>query len=116
MEYFSARLLMMCLVDTGRRSRKNMCDESVILFRARDLPHAFAQALKIGKAQQHEYINDKGQRVRWVLARVINLDHVGKTIDGIEVASKLGWHETKEPLAFNHSFHPNKELPAPSFS
>lgn len=106
---------MVCLVDTGRRRRKNMCDEIVIVFRAQNQEQAIVRSLQIGRSHEHEYLNGKGQRVRWKLARVLNLDRVGKRVDGQEVASQLGWHETEEPLAFSHVFNPEEEPPALGF-
>jgi hypothetical protein len=116
MDFFSARLLIVCLVDTGRPRRKNMCDDCVIVFRARDREHAFARALEIGRSHETEYLNQMGERVRWALAHVVNLDRIGRRVDGEEVASALGCHESEVPLSFDHTFRPEDEPPATSFT
>jgi hypothetical protein len=116
MDFFSARLFLLCLIDTGRRRRRNICDDRVVVFRARDREHAFARALEIGRSHEIEYLNPRGEPVRGVLVRVVNVDRVGRRVDGEEVASALGWHESESPLAFDHVFRPEDESPVPSFS
>ena len=92
-----------------------MCDDSVIVFRARDREHAVARAFEIGRSHQTEYLNPMGQRVRWVLARVVDVDWIGRRVDGEEVASALGYQVSKQPLAFDHVFRPEDEPPQGSF-
>ena len=41
MDYYSSRLLYVSVVKDGRQRRRNLYDESVVIFRARDLDHAF---------------------------------------------------------------------------
>ena len=115
MEFFSARLLYIILVNDGRSRKRNHYDEIVIVFRARDFDSAFKQALKLGRAKETSYLNDHKQTVRWALVKIINLDLVGKKIDGKEVASYLHYHTGKTSIAPTTRFHPEKSKPDGSF-
>ena len=115
MEFYSARLLFIILVGDGRAKKKNDYDESVIVFRARDFDHAFERALEIGKAQETTYKNGKEQNVRWALVEITNLDHVGRKVDGAEVASKLHSRTSAKPISPKQRFHPEKSESNQSF-
>ena len=115
MEFYSARLLFIILVDDGRAKKKNDYDESVIVFRARDFANAFERALEIGKAQEKRYKNGQGQSVRWALVEISNLDYVGRKIDGAEVASKLHSRISAKPISPKQRFHPQRSKPNQSF-
>lgn len=115
MDFYSARLLFVILV-AGRPGRKrNRYDESVIVFRARDFDHAFERALELGREREADYKNDKGQKVRWSLVEIINLDYVGRTVDGKEVASSLHYRIGKERIPPSRIFHPERSKPEGSF-
>jgi hypothetical protein len=104
------------LVNDGRPRKRNHYDEVIIVFRARDLNSAFKRALKLGRAQETEYLNHRKQTVRWALVKIINLDCVGKKIDGKEVASYLHYSTGKVAIAPTTRFHPEKSKPESSFS
>jgi hypothetical protein len=108
MEFYAARLLFVILVDDGRPKKKNHFDESVVVFRAKNFADAFKRALKLGKSHETDYKNDKGQRVRWAVVEILNLDWVGKTIDGKEVASNLHCRTQKQPIPASKKFHPER--------
>jgi Domain of unknown function (DUF4288) len=111
MEYFSARLLYIILVNNGRKKKRNHYDEVVIVFRARDFNSAFKRALQLGRAQETKYQNHRKQTVRWALVKIINLDCVAKKIDGKEVASNLYYHSGKTQIAPTTQFRPEKLKP-----
>jgi hypothetical protein len=114
-DFFSARLLYIILVNDGRSRKRNHYDEVVIVFRARNFDSAFNRALEIGHANETEYLNQRKQTVRWALIKIINLDWVGKRIDGKEVASFLH-HKTGEvAIAPTTQFQPEKTPPNNSF-
>ena len=115
MEFYSARLLFIILVDDGRPRKKNHFEETVMVFRAKDFDDAFKRALQLGKSRNHTYRNQKDQKVRWVLVDIINLDWVGRRIDGKEVASKLHYRKHKQPIPANKKFHPERAKPTGSF-
>lgn len=115
LEFYSARLLFVILVDDGRPRKKNHFDESVIVFRAKSYHDAFKCALKLGKSRETDYHNDKGQRVRRALVDILNLDWVGKKIDGKEVASKLHYRTQPKRIPASKKFHPELSKPEGSF-
>lgn len=115
MDYYSARILFVILVAEGPGRKRNHYDESVIVFRARDLSHAFKRALQLGRKFETDYKNDNGQRVRWALTNILSLDYVGRTIDGKEVASCLHYRTSRVPIPPNRIFHPERSKPEQSF-
>ncbi len=115
MEFYSARLLYIILVDDGKLRKKNHYDESVIVFRAKDHEHAFEKALELGKEKETKYKNEDGKNVRWAFVEIINLDWVGRKVDGKEVASCLHFRVSKNPISPKRRFHPEKSKPEGSF-
>jgi hypothetical protein len=111
MNYFSARLLMVCLVDDDKPMMRNICDRPVIVFRARDDTHAFKRSLEFGKQQEIRYKNRKGQWVRWAFVRVENITRLGRSLDGVEVGSLLDVLKTKRPIPFKKRFSPQRSKP-----
>jgi len=49
MDYYSARFLIVCLVNDGKPRKRNLCDHPFVVFRAKDYQRAFQRALKWGK-------------------------------------------------------------------
>ena len=115
MGFYSARLLYIILVDDGRSRKRNHYDESVVVFRARDFDHAMERSLEIGRANEITYKNDKDQNVRWALVEVVNLDEVGRKVDGAEVASELHYRTSKVAISPRRRFRPEKSKPSESF-
>ena len=107
-EYYSARLLYIILVDDGRPKKKNHFEESIIVFKAGSREEAFDVALTLGKKRESSYLNDRKQRVRWALVDIVNLDWVGKKIDGSEVASHLHHRINRRAISAKKQFHPEK--------
>jgi len=115
MDFYSARLLYICLVNDRKPKKKNLYDDSVVAFRARDFDDALRRAMEIGKAREQQYPNADGQTVRWALVEVLNLDWIGRKIDGAEVASKLHYRVSAKPIRANAKFRPEKSKPDGSF-
>jgi len=115
MHFYSAKLLFIILVADGPGRKRNLYDDSVIVFRARDFGHAFKRALQLGRKYEKDYKNDKGQRVRWALIEILNLDYVGRTVDGKEVASSLHYRTRRERIPPSRIFHPGRSKPEGSF-
>ena len=111
MPYFSARLLYVILVGTARSRRGVSCDETVIVFRARNFDDAFRRSLVLGRSTETEYRNNRGQRVRWALAEIQTIDHIGTRLDGAEVASKLHTRVLDRPLSARSRLHPERSNP-----
>jgi hypothetical protein len=111
MDYYAARLLVVCLVDDSEPRKRHTCDYQFMVFRARDYNHAFERALELGRAQQTIHKNAKGQNVRWVLARIEEIKHLGRKIDGCEVGSLLDTFRSDKPISFRHRFQPAQHPP-----
>ena len=115
MDFYSARLLYIILVADGPGRKRNHYDESVIIFRARDFNNAFERALELGRKRETDYINNKDKKVRWALVEVRNLDWVGRTVDGKEVASQLHYRTGGKRISPSHVFHPERSKPTQTF-
>ena len=115
MDFYSARLSLVVLVDDGRPRKTHTWDEVVIVFRAKDFTHAFRRALEIGRTHETEYFNCRGQKVRWALVEVENVDRVGRRVDAAEVASRLSRRRSKEVIPFDTVFRPADSEPGQSF-
>ena len=114
MDYYSARLVVIILVDDGNPKKQHNYDEAIIVFKARDREHAFERTLELGCEQEHIYQNDKGQDVRWALVDEPQIRFIGPKIDGVEVISKLFTRTSKTPVSFDQQFEPEKRLPIES--
>jgi hypothetical protein len=110
-EYYSAWLTFIVLVDDGRPRKRHTYDDSIVLFRARDYEHAFERALDVGRSQETEYTNPYGQKVRWVLVEVVKLQRVGRRLDGQEVCSLLDCRRSKDPIPYANGFRPERSKP-----
>jgi hypothetical protein len=108
MDYYSAKLFVICLVDDSKPRRRNTCDYPFVVFRAKDREQAFERALALGKQQETRYKNHKGQWVRWALVQVEAIKHLGRSLDGVEVGSLLEVHCSAQPIPFGKRFHPKR--------
>lgn len=111
MDLYSARLVFVCLIDTGKPRKRNLHDESTYVFKARDFDDALKRAVAIGRDQEVAYLNCSGQKVKWVFQEVDSLDRVGKKVDGMEVTSRMFYRIAKKPVSFRQKFHPEKSEP-----
>jgi len=111
-DYYSARLLVVILINDGKPKKKNRYDESIIVFKAKDYNHAFERALEIGRTQETTYknsIGENGQDVRWALVAVTEIRCIGKKIDGVEVISKLHYATSENPVPSDYDFNPEEQ-------
>jgi hypothetical protein len=113
--FYSARLSFVVLVDDGRPRKTHTWDEVVVVFRARDFDHAFARALEVGQSHEAEYLNGDQRKVRWALVGIENVDLVGAQVDGAAIASRLSRRRSKAAIPFGKRFRPERSRPAPSF-
>jgi hypothetical protein len=108
--YYSARLLHVALVGGKRRGSKQLCDETVVIFRAPDHAAAFKHALKCGRSHEHEYRNEYRQIVRWAFVEVVAMKQLGRTLHGSEVSSRL--YQAVFPRAsLRKRFYPERSSP-----
>jgi hypothetical protein len=108
MDYYSARLFVICLVDDGKLRRRHTCDYPFVVFRAKTREQAFERALALGKEQEARYKNNKGQWVRWALVQVETIKRLGRRLDGREIGSLLDVHRSDRPIPFDKRFYPKK--------
>jgi hypothetical protein len=108
---YAARLLHVAIVADTCPRRRNLCDETVTLFRASSDLDAWRRALKIGRAAQHEYRNVRGQLVRWVFAEVTAITAVNRTLDGAEISSRLHDRVFPKPITLRSRFSPERRQP-----
>jgi hypothetical protein len=111
--WFSAQLKFIALVEV-RGGR--MTDDSVFVFKSTNYKTAFQHALKIGKQNEHEYLNVNGERVIWKLKEIVTLDKMrAQSLDGIEVWSQLNILTKKEIIPFDAALKPKNSQPTQSF-
>jgi hypothetical protein len=108
MDFYSARLLVVCLVDDGKPRKRNTCDYPFIVFRAKGYEHALRRALALGKEQEVVYANANGQKVRWAFVGVEEINHLGKNLDGLDVGSRLDVLNTDKAIPFTKRFDPRR--------
>lgn len=111
MDYYSARLVTVILVDDGKPKKRNLYDESIVVFKAKSYDHAFERALALGKEQELIYKNFREQDVRWAFVEVAEVRCIGQKIDGVEIISKMFDKISKSPIAFSHEFKPEEQKP-----
>jgi hypothetical protein len=110
-EWWSAKVRVLCLVENSDPTDTCLQDETVVVFRADDEASAFERALALGRERELEYLNGDGDRVRWRLARVLKLTRVNADdLDGAEIHSELSWYDDGNP-AFDTRFAPEREEP-----
>jgi len=108
---YAARMLHVCVVDDGKPRRRNLCDETVKLLRASSDEDAWKQALKLGRAAQHQYRNSRGELVRWIFAEVASVSQVRANLHGAELSSRLHNRVFSKPITSRSRFHPAKREP-----
>ncbi len=111
MTNYSATLRLVALVEGMRPSRRPLVDEPIVILRAANRRAALRRALDLGRASEHEYVNAKGKRVRWVFAEVLTLDPLPRVLDGAEVWSSLAPRTLPEPVHFGSRFRPASSRP-----
>jgi hypothetical protein len=108
MRWFSSRARLVVLLEKEGASRYA---DSVFLFRAADFGDAFQRALALGRAQEQEYLNGEGEKVRWRLKEIVSLDVIRGALDGAEVYSEPVALEPGEGYPFDVRFEPEKSQP-----
>lgn len=108
---YAARMLHVCVVNDGKPRRRNLCDETVKLLRASSDEEAWKQALKLGRAAQHEYRNSRGELVRWIFAEVAEISRVRANLHGAELSSRLHDRMFPKPITSRSRFYPAKREP-----
>jgi hypothetical protein len=88
--WFAAKLLFESSVpDDGRVLQ----EESIRLIQAADEAQAQSKACLLGPSEEHEYLNEHGETVRWRFVSVLEVQDLCEenVCDGMEVFSTLKW-------------------------
>lgn len=87
--WYSATLLFESRVD-GIVGVRSLCEERVVLIKARDERAARIAASRYGELAEHAYTNNRGQLVRWMFVGIDKVEDVGPPIDaGWEVGARF---------------------------
>ncbi len=111
MDFYSARLIFVILINDSKPKKRNDCDEAIYVFKADDLGNAFERALELGKAREHTYENCDNRNVRWAFVEVAEVRRIGETVENAEVSSKLLCVSSEEPMAFDSQLRPEDKAP-----
>ena len=109
LSWYAAKLRFVVLLEsTGSEDASN----SVFLLRSDSFEAAFARALAIGRAAEHEYLGGTGEWVRWRFKEIVTLDVLQATeLDGIEVYSEFTPLGDDERYSFDYVFQPELSKP-----
>jgi hypothetical protein len=99
LQWFVATLVFEARVGTDSDDDR-LLDHEVRLIRAIEAQSAYERALDLGRSNEHEYLNEDGQTVRWHFCGLEDLNTlVDEPGDGTEVFSwrsrGLGEHSTR---------------------
>ena len=86
MHWFSVKILY-----ESDAAGRTLGESSLRLILAADEAEAAAKARIVGMRDEHDYQNDSGQVVRWLFARVLEVQDLCETeiVDGMEVYSHV---------------------------
>jgi len=89
MKRYAAKLLFQYRVVVGtEEGKRRICEERIVLILAPSARQALILAKRNGKAGQHSYRNDEGNRVHFEFIGVMELLHLGLECEPDEV-----WYE-----------------------
>jgi hypothetical protein len=111
-DFSSAQLVFVALVDDQRSRKSHLWDETVVVFRAEGSESAVRRALEIGRSDECGSLNRQGRQVRWGLVEIECVDGIGRKVDGEEVASRLRRRRSRRAAPFDAWFHPEFSKPA----
>ena len=107
MGWWGVKLRLVVVVEGKETATVN--DGVFVLRAGDDWDDAFREALKLGRRQEREYLNQYGKRVRWRFAEVLQI-HGGidddRELDGQEVMTELLADEID--LGFDAELHPER--------
>ena len=95
MQYAAKLLFQFRVVTSGSSNRRRLCEERIVLLRARNASAAVAKAKSIGARAQHKYKNDSGGLVNFEFVGILDLMTLGSECEKGEVWYELG--ERLEP-------------------
>ena len=112
MNYFSIRISIICLVDESQIPEDGYTqDIQIYIVKAGDFDEAFKKAIEIGKSEEQDYINEFGNKVKWVFKEVEAITRLGDSVLGIEISSRMEGFNPENPIAYETPFRPEKSDP-----
>lgn len=108
--WFSAKVRDTILIEDDNGA----FEDSVYIFKAADFDAALDRAIRLGQAEDREYLGGPdGRRVQWKLAEVtsLNLLGVGEIGDAVEVHSEAVALGEADRVPFDFVFHPERSSP-----
>lgn len=99
MEWYAAKMLHVAFRDEAL-PQEALAEETIRVFRARDMTHAAERAEEIGRAAAVDYPNEAGEIVDWRFVRVVRVVELNETTleDGAEVYSTLFYVSSMDEL------------------
>jgi hypothetical protein len=96
--WFAAKLLFESSVRDD--DDRVLQEESIRLIQADDETQAHAKASELGAAQEHQYPNERGEKVHWRFVGVVEVQDLceDSISDGTEVYSTLKWRSVAAVL------------------
>lgn len=87
-QWYVATLIIRCRV--ANEPAPYTCDEQIRLIRARSPEKAYEKAIKLGKEQEVNYLNENGEDVYWEFLGLEELHELEEPIrDSLEIRSRL---------------------------
>jgi hypothetical protein len=90
---YAAKLLFQFRVGRAESNRRRVCEERIIILQASSARRALSAAKRCGKTAQLTYRNVDWRRVQFEFVGVLDLLHLGRECDEIEV-----WYDIKEMI------------------
>ena len=96
--WYSAKLVFESTIN-GVKEPNFLCEESIRVLLADSEEDARTRAEQIGRAAEHDYMNEAGESVRWQFVSVLEVQDLSETDlqDGTEVFSKLFRQDDSDP-------------------
>lgn len=92
---YAAKLLFQFRVvhKSGKSNRRRLVEERIVLFEADGAKKALATAKRHGRAGEVDYLNDRGEEVRFEFVGVLDLRHLDVGYEPNEV-----WYDIKHQV------------------
>lgn len=104
--WYSARLIVQCIVGSNLQEDDFLFDEQIRLIKASNPEEAYQKSICLSQAEELEYKNANGELVKWVFKGLFDLDVVSRLKDGAEISSRRfradsdqNWVFSKEKLS-----------------
>jgi hypothetical protein len=113
LRWYSGMCTMLCIIE---RVGAVETEESVWVFRATGRKDAIKKFLELARTQDHEFRNADGERVRWTVSKLANIDELEEgELKDREVYSRISPIEPPDAsISIDQQFTPEHPEPGPS--